>query len=58
MYRGDKILATGVVTDVTKTEMVSKWPQPSGVEALIYFLGLASYYRKFVANVRTLLIPF
>ncbi|GBG72751.1 hypothetical protein CBR_g12319 [Chara braunii] len=34
--------------EATKVEVIRDWPQPANVRELRSFLGLASYYRKFV----------
>jgi hypothetical protein len=36
--------------DTTKVEVVQNWPQPKSVHGLRGFLGLAGYYRRFIAN--------
>lgn len=38
----------GVQTDPQKTERVSSWPAPASKREVQQFLGLASYYRRFV----------
>jgi hypothetical protein len=39
-----------VAMDTTKVEVVQNWPQPKSVRGLRGFLGLAGYYRRFIAN--------
>lgn len=47
-YLGHIVSEKGIQTDPTKVEKVKNWPEPRSVEELKSFLGLASYYRKFV----------
>ena len=38
----------GIKTDPEKVKAVETWPVPLNVKELQSFLGLASYYRKFI----------
>ncbi|GBG71143.1 hypothetical protein CBR_g8446 [Chara braunii] len=48
IYLGHRLSAAGLEPEATKVEVIRKWPQPANACELHYFLGLTSYYRKFV----------
>ena len=47
----------GVETDPAKIECIAEWPIPSNAKELKQFLGLASYYRRFVRGFSTIASP-
>ena len=49
-YLGHVISETGVQTDAEKNDSIKKWPEPVNKTQVRSFLGLCSYYRKFIAN--------
>ena len=48
LYLGHVVSETGVHTDPSKIESVEKWPTPKFVNDVRSYLGLTSYYRKFI----------
>ncbi|GBG78493.1 hypothetical protein CBR_g26521 [Chara braunii] len=48
IYLGHRLSAAGLEPEATKIEVIRDWPQPVNIRELRSFLGLSSYYWKFV----------
>ena len=57
LYLGHVVSEHGVATDPTKIETVKNWPQPKTQTDVRSFLGLASYYRKYIKGFSTIAKP-
>jgi hypothetical protein len=49
-YLGQVISEQGMAMDVEKVAAIQAWPPPCTVRAVHDFLGLTSYYRKFIRS--------
>ena len=47
-FLGHVVSKDGVMVDPCKIEAVKNWERPTNVSAVRSFVGLASYYRRFV----------
>ncbi|XP_072956527.1 uncharacterized mitochondrial protein AtMg00860-like [Typha angustifolia] len=56
-YLGHIILAVGVKVDLAKVQNMMQWQILKTLKELQGFLGLTSYYRRFVANYRKIAAP-
>eukprot|EP00731_Ephydatia_muelleri_P026537 Em0018g637a len=56
-YLGHVVSEHGIKTDSDKTRCIADWPTPSCLQDLKQFLGLVSYYRRFVRNFAAIVAP-
>nr|VZH96027.1 unnamed protein product [Spirometra erinaceieuropaei] len=49
-FLGHVVSAAGIETDDEKVTQIREWPTPSDVTEVRSFLGLASYYRRFIKD--------
>ena len=56
-FLGHIVSKDGVSTDPAKVTKVSSWPQPQSATEVRAFLGLCSYYRKYVRSFATVAAP-
>ena len=47
-YLGHVVSRKGIATDPDKIEAVKSWPSPTNIKEVRSFLGLASYYRRYI----------
>ena len=56
-YLGHVFSKDGMTPDTEKIAMVQKWPTPTNATEVRQFLGLASYYRRYVKNFADVAAP-
>ena len=57
LYLGHVVSEAGIATDPEKVKAVQDWGEPSAVTEVRSFLGLCSYYRKFIPNFSAIAKP-
>ena len=56
-FLGHVISAQGILVDPTKVDAVLQWERPKTVTEIRSFVGLASYYRRFIENFYGVVAP-
>ncbi|XP_065368079.1 uncharacterized protein LOC135960632 [Calliphora vicina] len=56
-YLGYIIGDGGIVTDPEKVSAIRNWPTPKNIKQVRGFLGLAGWYRRFIANFSSVVYP-
>ena len=57
VFLGHLISEKGISPDPAKTDTIEKFPPPKNIKQVRSFLGLASYYRRFIKNFSSIAHP-
>lgn len=56
-YLGHIVSGDGIRVDPKKIKCINEWPRPQSIHEIRSFLGLCSYYRKFIRNFSYIALP-
>ena len=56
-YLGHSFSGSGISPDPQKVEAITNWPQPQDVDKVRQFLGLASYYQRYIPHFADIAAP-
>ena len=56
-FLGHIIYKHGIAMDPTKIQAIIKWSPPKNIHEVFSFLGLASFYQKFVLGFSGTIVP-
>ena len=57
VFLGFIMSSKGVHVDESKINAIKTWPQPTNLQQVQSFLGLAGFYRRFMKNFSTIALP-
>ena len=57
VFLGFVVSSKGVYVDESKIKAIKNWPQPTNLQQVRSFLGLAGFYRHFVKDFSTIAAP-